>query len=274
MIMKKVAVLLSVCAFSINALAQHSLEKIWITDSTSLRNPESVLVDSKSKTLFVSNIGEFGKEGVGFVSKLTPDGKVTKADWVTGLDATKGLGMYKNNLYAAENHSVAVIDIAKGTIAKRIPIDGAVMLNDITVDSKGIVYVSDSKTGKVHRIEGDMPTTYLEGLNGINGLLAVDKDLYILADGVFQKAGADKKVTVIAKGVEGGADGIEMVGKNEFLLTGWGGTIYYAKDGNLQLLSDTRDKKVNAVDLGYDASSKTVYIPQMTSHKVVAYKLK
>lgn len=272
--MKKVLFLSVVCALSVNAFAQHSLEKVWITDSTSLKNPESVLVDTKSKTLFVSNIGEFGKEGVGFVSKLTFDGKVTKADWVTGLDGTKGLGMYKNNLYAAENHSVAVIDIAKGTIAKRIPVEGSQMLNDVTVDSKGIVYVSDSKTGKVHKIENDAPTTYLEGLTGINGLLAVDKDLYILADGVFQKAGADKKITVIAKGVEGGADGIEMVGKNEFLLTGWGGTIYYIKDGNLQLLSDTRDKKINAADLGYDAATKTLYIPQMTSHKVVAYKLK
>lgn len=258
----------------VNAFAQHSLEQIWVTDTTSLRNPESVLYDSKSKTLFVSNIGEFGKEGVGFMSKVGLDGKVIKADWVTGLDGTKGLGMYKNNLYAAENHAVAVIDIAKGTITTRVAIEGSQMLNDITVDSKGIVYVSDSKTGKVHRIENNKPTVYLEDLKGINGLLAVDKDLYILADGVFKKADTSKKITDIVSGVEGGADGIEMVGKNEFVLTAWGGTIYYGKDGNLQLLQDTRDKKVNAADLGYDPATKTIYIPQMTSHRVTAYKLK
>lgn len=275
MIMKKVLFAVAVCVSSVNAFAQHSLEKIWITDSTSLKNPESVLYDSRSKTLFVSNIGEFGKQNVGFVSKLTTDGKIAKADWITGLDGTKGLGMYKNNLYAAENHSVAVIDIAKGTITKRIAIEGSQMLNDITVDPKGIVYVSDSRTGKIHRIENDKPTTYIEGLTGINGLLAVDKDLYILADGVFKKADANKNIVDIAKGIEGGADGIEMVGKNEFLLTGWGGTIYYANaDGTIQLLSDTREKKINAADLGYDPATKTVYIPQMTSHKVIAYKLK
>jgi hypothetical protein len=66
-----------------------------------------------------------------------------------------------------------------------------------------------------------------------------------------------------------------MVAKNEFLCTGWGGTIYYVKaDGTTQLLSDTRDKKVNAADLGYNSSGKTLYIPQMTSNRVVAYKLK
>lgn len=272
--MKKILLLAS-CLVTINAFAQHSLEKVWGSDSTSLKNPESVLYDAKSKTLFVSNIGEFGKEGVGFVSKLTLDGKVTKADWVTGLDGTKGLGLHKNRLYAAENHSVAVIDIDKGTIIKRIPVEESQMLNDVTVDSKGIVYVSDSRTGKVHRIENDKPTVYLEGITSINGLLAVDKDLYILADGKFHKAGADKKLVVVASGIEGGADGIEMVAKDEFLLTGWAGTIYYVNaDGTVQLLSDTREKKINAADLGYDPKSKTLYIPQMTSHKVVAYKLK
>ena len=273
--MKKITILLASCILGLNAFAQHSLEKVWITDSTSLRNPESVLYDSKSKTLFVSDIGEFDKQGVGYLSKLDLNGKVTKKDWVTGLDAPKGLGMNKNNLYVAETHAVAVIDVAKGTISKRIPIEGSGMLNDITIDPKGIVYVSDSRTGKVHRIENDKPAVYLEDLKGINGLLAIDKDLYILADGVFKKADSDKKVTDIATGIEGGSDGIAMVGKNEFLCTGWGGTIYYVKaDGTIQLLSDTRDKKINAADLGYDASSKTLYVPQMTSNRVIAYKLK
>jgi sugar lactone lactonase YvrE len=272
--MKKIVLLLAVCITGFNAFAQHSLEEIWVTDSTQLRNPESVLYDAKAKILFVSNIGEFGKEGVGFVSKVSLDGNVTRAEWVKGLDGTKGLGMHKNTLYAAENHAVAVIDISKGTITSRVAIEGSQMLNDVTVDSKGIVYVSDSRTGKVHRIENNKATVYLEDLKGINGLLAVDKDLYILADGVFKKADASKKITDIASGIEGGADGIEMVGKNEFVLTGWGGTIYYVKDGTVQLLQDTRDQKVNAADLGYDPATKTVYIPQMTKHRVTAYKLK
>jgi hypothetical protein len=273
--MKKLLVLLVVGLFSFNAYSQHSLEKIWITDSTELKNPESVLYDAAAKILYVSNIGEFGKDGVGFVSKMGLDGKIIKKDWVTGLTSTKGLGLYKNFLYAAENSAVAVIDVKNGAIVRRIAIEGAIMLNDLTITSKGIVYVSDSKTGKVHRIENDKPSVYLENLTGVNGLLAVGKDLYILSNNGMQKADADKKVTPVADGIEGGADGIEMVANNEFLATGWGGTIYYVKaDGTKQLLSDTRDKKINAADLGYDAVTKTLYIPRMTSNCVVAYKLK
>ena len=37
--------------------AQHTLEQIWETDSTTLTNPESVRFDAKSNSLFVSNMG-------------------------------------------------------------------------------------------------------------------------------------------------------------------------------------------------------------------------
>ena len=272
--MKKLFLILIAGTFSVAAFAQHSLQQVWLSDST-LKNPESVLYDSKAKILFVSSIGEFGKKNEGFVSKLGLDGKIINREWVTGLNSPKGLGMYKGNLYAAEDGAVAVIDIEKGSITKRITIEGAEMLNDITVDKKGIVFVSDSKTGKVHRIENDKPAVYLEGLTGLNGLLSVGDDLYILADGKFKKVDSKKAITELVSGIEGGADGIQMVSKDEFLLTAWGGTIYLAKtDGNKELLSDTREKKINAADLSYVPETKTLYVPRMTSHSVIAYKLK
>ncbi|MEJ0034328.1 MAG: ATP/GTP-binding protein [Bacteroidota bacterium] len=271
--MKKLLFLLIVVGS--NVYAQHSLEKVWTTDSTSLKNPESVRYDPKAKILFVSNIGEFGKDNVGYVSKIGLDGKIIKKDWVTGLTGTKGLAMNKNTLYAAENAAVAVIDIAKGTITKRITIEGAQMLNDITVDSKGAVYVSDSKTGKIHKIENDKPSVYLENLTSVNGLLAVDNDLYILADGKFWRADSNKKLTQLVDGLEGGMDSIEMVEKGGFLLTNWNGIIYYVKDdGSKQVLSDTRDKKINAADLGWDPATKILYVPQMLNNRVTAFKLK
>ena len=80
------------------------------------------------------------------------NGKIINVDWVTGLDAPKGLGIFKNNLYAADIDQVRVIDISKGVIVQNIPVEGATGLNDITVDQNGVVYVSDSRIKKVHRI--------------------------------------------------------------------------------------------------------------------------
>lgn len=252
--------------------AQHSLQVLWKTDTT-LQNPESALYDAKGKLLFVSNIGDFNKENTGFISKIGLDGKVITRNWISGLNAPKGLGMYNGMLYAAELNDVAVIDIAKGEVVKRVPIAASQMLNDITVDDKGVVYVSDTKTNKVHKVEGNNASLYLDDMKSANGLLAVGKDLYILTGTTFQKADADKKLTTLTDGIEGGADGIVKPNATDFILTGWEGTIYYLKgDGTRQTLIDGRADKTNAADLAYN--NDIIYVPAMLKNQLIAYKVK
>jgi sugar lactone lactonase YvrE len=272
--MKKLlcAVVFATC-FNATLFAQHSLEKLWQTDST-LKTPESVLYDPASKILYVSNIGDFQTEGSGFISKIALDGKIIKRDWVTGLTATKGMGLYKNLLYAAEQTTVAVIDVNTASVIKRISIEGAQMLNDITIDSHGIVYVSDTRADKVYKIENGMASVYLENMKSANGVLAAGSDLYILTDGSLQKADGNKNLSTLATGMEGGTDGIMKVKEHEFVVTCWEGVVYYVKDdGSKQVLLDTRDKKINTADLGYDPANRIVYIPAFSKNFVVAYKL-
>jgi hypothetical protein len=214
--------------------AQHSLEKVWESDSFTLRNPESALYDSKSNSLYVSSMGS------GTIVRMGIDGKVIKKDWVTGLTSNKGTALFNGLLYTAETSSVAVIDVDKATIVKRIPIEGAQMLNDMAVDSKGVFYVSDTRAAKVYRIEGDKPTVYLENMPGANGLLTVNTDLYVLTSTSFQKVDANKVITKIADGFESGLDGIVMISENEFVISNYQGILWYVKaDGTKQLLLDT-----------------------------------
>src|SRR5882757_2812613 len=130
----------------------HSLVKIWATD-TVLKTPESVLYSAKDKLLYVSNIDGTpdGKDGKGSIGKVGLDGKIIMVDWVKGLNAPKGMGIYKNKLYVADLTEVVVIDIDKAQIVQHIPVEGSVFLNDITIDKNGVVYVSDTRTLKVHR---------------------------------------------------------------------------------------------------------------------------
>ena len=134
---------------SLSSTAQHQLQKIWETDTT-LAIPESVLPDVTNKILYVSLIDgpPWEADGKGGIAKVDLNGKIINANWITGLQAPKGLGMYGNKLYAADITGVAIIDIRKGAVESVIRIDSAQGLNDITVDNKGIVYVSDSKTEK------------------------------------------------------------------------------------------------------------------------------
>jgi len=259
-----------------NLFAQHSLDKLWQSD-TILKTPESILYDAGAGILYASNMNSTNgsKKESGFISKVDLNGKMIKSDFITGLDAPKGLGRYKNLLYVAETTQVSVIDVDKGTVVQRIPVEGAVMLNDITVDSKGIVYVSDTRTNKVHRIENGKPSVYLENMKNANGVLAIGADLYVLTNGSLQKADVNKNLTTVAEGFDPSTDGIEMVKENEFIVSCWAGIVYYVKsDGSKQVLFDTREQKINSADIGYDAKNKIVYVPTFFKNCLYAYKLK
>src|SRR5215470_2720317 len=96
------AILLFMLCYKLSA--QHTATKLWETD-TVLKVPESVLYDGENKVLYVSNIDgkePWGKDGKGSIAKIGLDGKIVAVDWVTGLDAPKGLGIYKGKLYAAD----------------------------------------------------------------------------------------------------------------------------------------------------------------------------
>ncbi len=255
---------------------EHSLVKLWQTDTT-LKVPESVLFDKNAKVLYVSNIDgqPWEKDGKGSVGKVSTNGKIIAVDWVSGLNAPKGIGQFNNTLYVADLTDVVVIDIAKGAIVKRIAIEGAQGLNDVSVDKSGNVYVTDSKAGKIYVINQDKNSLFAEDLKGLNGVLAVGTEVYAVAAGALWKIGADKKPVKLAEGMEPATDGIEEVAGNEFLVSVWNGVIYYVKaDGKVQTLLDTREQKSNTADIGYDASTRTVYVPTFFKNSITAYTLK
>jgi sugar lactone lactonase YvrE len=249
---------------------------LWETDSL-LKVPESVLFDAGNEVLYVANIDgtdPWAKDGKGSIGKLGLDGKIIATDWVSGLNAPKGMGIYKGKLYVADLTNVVVIDVQKGTIEKVITVTGAVGLNDISIGKDGIIWVSDSKDKKVYKIENGQPMVYLENLKGPNGVLMRGHDLYILDAGGLNKVNSDKSLTMIADGMEGGTDGVENISGNDFLVSCWAGAIWYVNDkGEKQLLLDTKEAKKNTADIGLDAAKKIMYVPTFWRNSVVAYQV-
>jgi hypothetical protein len=254
-------------------LAQHKLEKIWESDTT-LATPESVLFDNEGLYVALINGEPWGADGKGGVGKLDKNGKIVNATWITGLNAPKGMGLWKKKLYVADISEVVVIDVTSGKVESKIPVAGAQGLNDITIDGKGTVYVSDSKLGNVYQVKNGKAELYLTDLKGVNGLKAVGNDLYILMGTAVLKAGSDKKTVTIAP-MEIGGDGIEPVGNGDYIVSCWVGLIYYLdKNGKMEKLLDTRDQKRNTADIGYDPKTRIVYVPTFFKNSVVAYQLK
>lgn len=259
---------------TLSTMAQ-TLEKVWETDSI-VAVPESVLADPKNGVLYVSLIDgdPWGADGKGGVARMKDDGTGYDSTWATGLNAPKGLGLHGGKLYAADISDVVVIDASTGKVSKRIAIPEASGLNDITISNDGVVYVSDSKTARVWRLQNDQPQLFLENMEGVNGLKAVGKDLIIASGKSFVKADEKKNITKIAELPQGG-DGVEPLGKGDYLVSAWSGYVFYVSaDGSIKTLLETALQKRNTADIGYDPAKKMVYIPTFFAKTVAAYRLK
>jgi sugar lactone lactonase YvrE len=276
--MKKIILTATFFFSLIISSSAQSLTQLWSTDS-SLRVPESVFHDPKTERIYVANIegkGVWEKDGRGSISIITASGKILSPYWVTGLHAPKGMTMFQDFLIVADVDSVVIIEPLRAQILKKIYVEGAQALNDITSDKRGNMYVSDSKTKKIHKIDGAKlnVTVYLDSLKGPNGVLFVDRTLYYVDAGGFYKLGKDKQKILIVDGLEGGADGIEQIDEENFLVSCWSGTLWHINlKGEKKLLLDTRSSQMNAADIGYDKVKKIVYVPTFWKNSVVAYQL-
>lgn len=213
------------------------LKYAWKTEAV-FANPESVVFDPVAKILLVSNVNglPLKKDGNGYLSKVALNGVVLDQKWLTGLDAPKGMALQDNTLYVADITSLAVIDLTSGLIEK-YPAPGAKFLNDVTIDSKGRVYVSDMYTDTIYIFADNELTVWLRDkrLASPNGLFSDKNTLYVGSWGV-RTCGTETEVpghllkidlsTQEISDVGDGSplanlDGVEGLGLRGFLVTDW-----------------------------------------------------
>ncbi|MFZ0404287.1 MAG: hypothetical protein WAL79_00555, partial [Nitrososphaeraceae archaeon] len=157
------------------------INKLWET-TNDLKNPESVAYAPKQNVLFVSNLNgkPTEKDQNGFISKVSlSNGSIIELNWVTGLNAPKGVAISDNNnskLYVSDITDLVEIDIDNGKIMKRFNAPGSAFLNDVVSDNQGNIYVSDTITNTIYKLDGNNNTSSLQAwlqspqLNGPNGL--------------------------------------------------------------------------------------------------------
>jgi hypothetical protein len=265
-----------VLSSSLWAADARKLESLMVLEG--LRTPESVLVykTEKETLLFVSEIEGEGAvvDGKGGIAKLNAAGEIIDIDWVRGLNAPKGLAYFGDSLFVADITEVVEISIAKGEVLRKIPVADSVFLNDVTINMRGEVFVSDTRTNKVHRIIDGKVETYLENITSANGLKALGSNLIVAANDTLWLADEKKKLHKLAEGFAAQADGVEMTAPGEFIVSCWAGLIYYIhSDGRLELLLDSREQKINTADIGYDSDRHLLYVPNFFNDTMTTYRL-
>lgn len=248
----------------------------WETEPV-LTTCESVLHDQDADVLYVSNINGApdAKDGNGFISKVSLDGKVTEQNWVKGMDAPKGMGLHNGKLFVTDIDRVHEIDTKTGKISKTHPVKGATFLNDIAVDN-GKVYVSDSRGGSIYLIDEGKVSTFLADLQGPNGLFADNNQLVVALWGAKTLNTLDpssKEITLRTEGIEN-PDGIEAIDNNEYLISSWNGMVHHIdSDWKKTLVLDTRQDSVNSADIEYIKSKNLLLVPTFFKNTVRAYEV-
>lgn len=275
--------------FALCASAAHAAGPVPLWTASGFANPESAIYSTQQKVLYVSNInGEpNAKDGNGFISQLSLDGKPIKREWLKGLNAPKGLGYYYGLLYIADLDELLEVDTGNGRIKRRLKAPGSKGLSDVVVTGNGTVFVSEESGNTIWRLQGGSFAPWVRdpALEGPNGLLFDKGQLVVASFGVPRADGQGaensylKTVDLTTKTIAarflpiplGNLDGLASDGKGGTVVSDFsrGNVFRIGADGQpnlwLQLTPGT-------ADLG--TAPGLLLVPQRLENTVSAYALK
>lgn len=256
-----------------------------------LKVPESVLYEPLSDVYLVSNINgsPVDKDGNGFISQLNPDGTVKNLKFIEGgqngvkLDAPKGLLVVGDTLYVADIQDVRKFDLASGAPKGSLHFPKASFLNDLAVDAKGTVFVTDSgrKAGKdglepsgtdaIYQINGDKIRLLVKGkqLGAPNGVATLADGIFVSqmgGKGFTQFDGTGKQVGQVELPT-GTLDGVVALSDGSWLVSSWEGKAVYRGSPATGFASFTSDVESPA-DIGFDTKRNRLLIPVFLKDEV------
>jgi sugar lactone lactonase YvrE len=249
--------------------------QVWKIEKE-LRMPESALYDKKRNVIYVTNFDRFGAPGQQFISKVTLDGKIQQLKWVETMFLPTGMAIFKDRLFVVERRNIAEIDLETGKILNRLPLPQPMFPNDIAIDNKGNMFVSDSRKGAIYNFINGKFEEWLKGneLANINGL-CIHKDKLICGiTGDHSLKAVDLKTKAISTMVrfgEGIMDGIKLDQDGNFLISHYEGRIYrVTPSGQFTKLLYVQEER--CADFEYIPENNLLVIPTLETSKLLGYK--
>ena len=262
-----------------------------------LMTPESMLHDEGADVYLVSNINgaPSAKDNNGFISRVSPDGKMAALKWIAGgqkgvtLHAPKGLGLHGETLYVSDIDCVRRFNRETGAPAGETCIEGATFLNDLSVAPDGTIYVSDTgirldesgmtatKTDAVYRIGRDQkPAALIKGpeLTNPTGVVALNGGVLLVPFGGAEVWHIDANGArhTMGRMPAGQLDGLLRLEDGTILASSWEGQAVYrlAKGQTSAVLENV----ASPADIGYDAKRKRLLVPVFTEDRLIVMDLR
>ena len=238
--------------------------------------PESGVYSVFTDSYFISDAGS------GKIFAMDVEGNVSEFN--SELNSPKGLFLeYEQYLWAADNKQLRKIDAFTGELIETFDIEGSGMLNDITGDNLGTLFITDTQTGNIYSFDtgnNEYEVLNSEDINAPNGIYYYYyADILLVCsfgnDGKIWSLDLNGNANEITNTGFGRLDGITMrETDNKLYFSSWGtGTVY---SSDISFEPDIKISDINALkenlngpaDIFYNQFNETLLIPAMNDATV------
>lgn len=257
-----------------------------------LQTPESALYDAAADAYLVSNINgnPTAADDNGFISRISPSGKVLNLKWIDGkrgnvtLNAPKGMALVGSTLYVSDITAVRMYDRLTGRQRGSIAIEGSTFLNDVAAGPDGSIYVTDtglkpdfspSGTDAIYKIDRNNNVTaiargsMLKNPNGVtvrrNGRVYV---VTFSQNGETYSIGGSGQPENVRMMPKGQLDGVEETRSGVLFISSWAASAVYRVDRRGKVTVAVANVPSPA-DIGYDSRRQRVLIPIFMENRLV-----
>ncbi len=246
---------------------------------------ESVAYNPSDNLVYVSVMG--GKEkGDGSIAIINLEGGIENSKFIMGLNDPKGIAIEGNKLYVSDINVLVEIDLKRGKILHKYEGKDAESLNDVAIDGKGNVFVSDMGSSSIYKLDTNKNfKKWLSSpeLETPNGVLVQNNYLYVVGwasqetkanedpkGGMLKIDIGTKEITKVTPNELANLDGLQKYDENAFLVSGWNtGEIFkISKSGDSKVILKV-DKSVG--DILYIPGKNLLMLPMNFQNKVLIY---
>lgn len=252
---------------------------------TGLDGPEAVRFDPDQNVYFISNFTGGGntQDSTGFITKADAEGNVINREFMTGtesfpLHAPRGMFIVDETLWAADVLGVHGFNKNTGEQTEFIDFTQFEIgfLNDISADEESILYVTDTGTAQVFKVEDGEPSLFLDSLNAApNGItLNPENGEFLLApwggSQLFSSFDRNGKISQYGN-IEGGYfDGIEFVSEMLLMASQQDSSLRIYDGINSKILIKTPGRPA---DIGINTNLHHVAVPYIALDRVDIWNL-
>lgn len=234
-----------------------------------LNGPESVTYDATNGRYLISNVL------TGNIVQITDEGDTSYFD--TSLTRTLGMTIVDDFLFVADIGGLVKFDLTTDEKISSIYIAGMYELNDVTADTSGYLYITDSSAGRIFRmrISDSSYETIASGLAIPNGILFDAPNNRVLFCQFVYNAPIkaidldDLSITTVLSSSFRNFDGLAADGAGNIYVSCWGTNSIYRYDSAFSQPAELVSSGHNGpADIFYNLEDDILAVPNYYANVV------